>query len=182
VRNIYQLDYNTLLFKLRKHNGRVFRLVLESGKRLHLTSYSREKPKFPPDFCMALRKYLRNCWLTNVEQYEFERVVTFTFKTWAGEMRLYLELFGGGNVILVDGDGEILHALEYKRMRDRNILRGEAFSFPPPIGKNPLSIEKEEFAEALKDSGDSEVVRALVQTLSIGGFYAEEVLLQAAIE
>lgn len=182
VRNIYQLNGNTLLLKLRKHDGRIFRLILESGERLHLTSYSREKPRVPPTFCMALRKYLRNSRLTNVIQYEFERVVILTFKTWTGEMRLYLELFGGGNAILVDEKGKIIHALEYRRMRDRNILRGETFSFPPPVGKNPLNVEKREFVEILKDFGDVEIVKALVRTLSIGGFYAEEILLRASVE
>lgn len=182
VRNIYQLNGKTLLFKLRRRGGRASRLVLEAGRRLHLTSYSREKPVVPPAFCMALRKYLRNSWLTGVEQYEFERVVAFAFKTWAGEMRLYLELFGDGNVILVDENGEILQALTYKRMRDRNILRGEAFRFPPPVGKNPLKVGKEEFVEKLRGFGDVEVVRAVAKFLGVGGFYSEEVLLRAGVD
>ncbi|PMB74072.1 hypothetical protein C0199_01430, partial [Candidatus Bathyarchaeota archaeon] len=75
VSNIYQLDGKTLLFKLRGRGENVFRLVLEAGKRLNLTSYALEKPLVPPAFCMALRKYLRNSWLKNVEQYTFERIV-----------------------------------------------------------------------------------------------------------
>ena len=123
VSNVYQLDAKTLLFKLRKRDSPVSRLLLEAGQRLHLTSYVTEKPKVPPAFCMALRKYLRNGWLVNVEQHGFERVVAFSFKTKAGMVRLVLELFGVGNIIFVDEKGEILHALSYKRMRDRNILR-----------------------------------------------------------
>lgn len=182
VRNIYQLDNKVLLFKLRRRDGRVFRLVLEAGRRLNLTSYSREKPMVPPSFCMALRKYLRNCWLTGVEQYKFERVVVFTFDTRTGLMRLYLELFGGGNITLVNEEGEILHALSYRRMRDRNILRGEVFRFPPPVGQNPLEVGEKEFADKLQSFGDVEVVRALAKFLGIGGFYAEEVLLRAGVD
>lgn len=182
VRNIYQMDSQVLLFKLRRPDGRVFRLVMESGRRLHLTSYSREKPQFPPDFCMALRKYLRNCWLTDIEQHQFERVVVFSFDSWAGELRIYLELFGGGNVILVDENGEVLHALKYRRMRDRDILRGEVFRFAPPVGRNPLEVGKEEFMGKLQDSGDVEVVRALAKFLGIGGFYAEELLLRGGVD
>lgn len=182
VRNIYQIDDKIFLFKLRRHNGRVFRLILESGKRFHLTSYSRDKPKLPPAFCMALRKYLRNSRLIHVEQYEFERVVIFTFKTWSGEIRLYLELFGGGNIILADQNGKIMQALEYRRMRDRNILRGETFEFAPSVGKNPFNVNRIEFVKILKGSGNVEVVKALAKTLGIGGFYAEEVLLRASVE
>jgi len=182
VSNVYQLSSKTLLFKLRKADKPVFWLVLEAGKRLHLTSYAVEKPKVPPAFCMALRKYLRNCWLTGVEQYEFERVVVFTFKTKAGVMRLFLELFGDGNIILVGENDKILQALTYKRMRDRNVLRGEVFRFAPPSGKNPLKVSKEELLQELRNFGDVEVVRVLARFLGVGGFYAEEVLLRAGVD
>jgi glutamine cyclotransferase len=72
---------------------------MEAGRRLHLTNYELEKPHAPPAFCMALRKYLRGAWLINVEQYEFERIVTFYFKTKTGMLRLILELFGEGITI-----------------------------------------------------------------------------------
>jgi len=182
VNNVYQLDSKTLLFKLHKPSKPALRLVLEAGRRLHLTSYAAEKPFVPPAFCMALRKYLRNAMLISVEQYEFERVVVFTFKGNVGKLRLVLELFGDGNIILVDEEGKILHALTYKRMRDRNILRGELFVFAPSSGKNPFKVSMEELAVALRGFGDFEVVRAIARFLGIGGVYAEEVLLRAGIE
>jgi len=182
VSSVYQLSSKTLLFKLRKADKPVFWLIIEAGKRLHLTSYTVEKPKVPPAFCMALRKYLRNGWLTDVEKYEFERVVVLTFKTKAGVVRLFLELFGDGNIILVGENDKILQALSYKRMRDRNILRGEAFRFAPPSGKNPLEVSREELLEELRNIGDVEVVRVLARFLGVGGFYAEEVLLRAGVD
>ncbi|MGB9676753.1 MAG: ribosome rescue protein RqcH [Candidatus Bathyarchaeales archaeon] len=182
VSNIYQPDGKTLLFKLRKPENPAIWLLFEAGKRLHLTSYAVEKPTTPPAFCMALRKYLRNSILTNVEQYEFERIVVFSFKTGSGNLKLVLEIFGEGNAILIDEQGAILQALTYKRMRDRNILRGEKFIFAPPSGKNPLKIRIEEFCRELKGFGNVEIVRALARYLSIGGFYAEEVLLRTGID
>lgn len=170
VSNVYQLDAKTLLFRLRKRDSPVFRMVLEAGKRLHLTSYVVEKPLVPTAFCMALRKYLRNGWLMAIEQHEFERVVVFSFKTKAGTMWLVLELFGDGNIILVDEKAEILHALIYKRMRDRNILRGEGFRFAPSSGRNPLKVNKEEMLEELRNIGGVEVVRGLARFLRIWFF------------
>jgi predicted ribosome quality control (RQC) complex YloA/Tae2 family protein len=182
VSNVYQLNSKTLLFRLHKPDKPVFGLVLEAGRRLHLTAYAMEKPSVPPAFCMALRKYLRNGWLTSIEQYEFERVVVFGFKTKMGGLRLVLELFGEGNIILVSEKGEILHALAYKRMRDRNILRDETFVFAPSSGRNPLKVSKEEFGDELRNFGDIDVVRALTRFLSIGGVHAEEVLLRANVD
>lgn len=182
VNNVYQLDAKTLLLKLHKTDAPPLRLVMEAGRRLHLTAYALEKPLVPPAFCMALRKYLRSAWLSSVEQYEFERIVIFHFKTKAGMLRLILELFGEGNIILTDEKGEILQALVFKRMRDRNILRGEAFMFPPSSGENPFTLTKEELENVLKTLGDTEVVKALARSLGVGGVYAEEILLRANVD
>lgn len=181
VNNIYQLDAATLLLKLHKTDKPPLRLTLEAGKRLHLTAYALEPPHTPPPFCMALRKYLRNAWLRSVEQHEFERIATFTFDTRTGKLRLILELFGDGNIILTSEKGEILQALVYKHMRDRNIVRGEVYQFPP-ARKNPFKVTREDLAEALEEAGDMEVVRTLARSLGLGGVYAEETLLRAGVE
>ena len=182
VSNVYQLDAKTLILKLHKPDNPSFALVFEAGRRLHLTSYSLEKPTTPPAFCMALRKYLRNARLISIVQYEFERVVVFSFTAKEGNVQLVLELFGDGNIILVDENERIMQALVYKRMRDRDIVRNEQFKFAPSSGKNPLKVSAEEFREGLLGFGDVEAVRGLARFLSIGGVSAEEVLLRANVD
>ena len=86
VNNIYQLNEKTVILKLHKTDQPPLRLVMEAGRRLHLTTYALKPPKTPPAFCMALRKHLRGAWLESVEQYEFERVVIVHFKTKTGMM------------------------------------------------------------------------------------------------
>jgi predicted ribosome quality control (RQC) complex YloA/Tae2 family protein len=182
VNNVYQFNEKTLVLKLHKTDKPPLRLVMEAGRRLHLTAYALKPPRSPPAFCMALRKYLRGAWVDDVEQYEFERVVTVHFRTKTGVFRLILELFGEGNIILTSETGAILQALIFKRMRDRNIVRNEVYQFPPSIGKNPFKVSREELGEALKALGDVAVVRAIARFLGVGGFYAEEILLRAKVE
>ncbi len=182
VNNVYQLDAKTLLLKLHKANEPPMRLVLEAGRRLHLTNYSLEKPQTPPAFCMTLRKYLPGAWITDMAQVEFERVVAFKFRTKESALKLELELFGEGNIILTDGEGQILQALFFKKMRDRNIVRGETYQFPPSSAKNPFKVTKEDLATGLKVAGNAEVVRAIVRYLGVGGLYAEELLMRAGVE
>jgi predicted ribosome quality control (RQC) complex YloA/Tae2 family protein len=182
VNNVYQLDPKTLILKMHKTDQPPLRLVIEAGRRLHLTSYVSEKPQVPPAFCMALRKYLRGAWVTDVQHHEFERIITVKFKTKTGVLGLIIELFGDGNIILTGEKGEILQALVFKRMRDRNILRGEPFQFPPSSGRNPFKVTKEELVDGLKSAGDVEVVRVMARFLGVGGFYAEEILLRAEVE
>jgi predicted ribosome quality control (RQC) complex YloA/Tae2 family protein len=182
VNNIYQLNEKTIVLKMHKTDKPLLRLIMEAGTRLHLTNYALKPPKVPPAFCMALRKYLRGAWVDNIEQYEFERIVTVYFKTKIGMLRLILELFGEGNIILTGEKGEILQALVFKRMRDRNIIRNEVYQFPPSSGKNPFNVSKDELKEALNAAGDVEVVRAIARFLGVGGFYAEEILLRVNVE
>ncbi|KPV62657.1 MAG: hypothetical protein AOA65_1706 [Candidatus Bathyarchaeota archaeon BA1] len=181
INNIYQIGPLTILLKLHRSGQPPLHLLIEAGKRLHLTSYALKKPLKPPAFCMALRKYLRNGKVGGIQQHEFERVIIIKVNTREGEFQLISELFGDGNIILVSPQDKILQALTYRRMRDRNILRDEVFQHAPSSGKNPLSLSRQDFGDTRR-LGDLQIVRALTKFLSIGGLYAEEILLRAHID
>jgi len=181
IENIYQLNHDTLLLRLHKPNQPPLQLLMEAGKRIHLTTYVITKPIKPPAFCMELRKHLGNGRIQSIQQHEFERIVTFTISTREGNLQLIIELFGNGNIILVSPKNNIITALNYKRMRDRNILRNETFKPPPPSGKNPLHINLNDL-DQLKNQDQLQIARALARTLGIGGLYAEELLQRANIE
>jgi predicted ribosome quality control (RQC) complex YloA/Tae2 family protein len=181
IQNIYQVKGRTLILKLHQPNQPAINLLVEPSRRLHLTSYLLKKPQRPPAFCMALRKHLRNGTIIEISQQEFDRIVAATVRTKEGEFKLILELFGDGNLILVDSQSIIQQALIFKKMRDRNILRGETFQQAPSSGKNPKKLKASDLLE-LKQFKDLEIVRALTKYLSISGMYAEEILLRAQIE
>jgi len=181
IDNVYQTNHDTFIFKIRQPSKPALHLLIESGRRFHLTSYTYEKPQRPPTFCMALRKYLRNGKVTEILQHEFERLITIKVSTREGDFQFICELFGEGNIMLVGPENKILHALTYRRMRDRNILRGETLQYPPPSGKNPFKVNRQDFDE-IKKLKHLEIVRALVKFLSIGGLYAEETLYRAQID
>ncbi len=181
IENIYQINPATLVMRLHKPSQPTVQLLIEAGKRTHLTSYILEKPFKPPAFCMALRKHLRNGKIQRVQQHEFERIILFKISTKEGAFQLITELFGEGNIILVNRQGTIIAALTYKRMRDRNVIRNEAFQHAPPSGKNPFETSRQQIDE-LKNFGQLEIVRALTRFLSIGGLYAEELLLRAGLD
>lgn len=181
VDNIYQTNRKTLLLRLHQPDQPPFYFIAEAGKRLHKTSYALVRPRKPPAFCMALRKHLKNGRITELRQHEFERTVIMIINTRGGEFKLVLELFGDGNIVLVSPRNTILHALTYRKTRDRNVLRGEDFQYAPPRGKNPLKVNRRDLEE-IRNLGKMEVVRALTKFLSIGGLYAEEILLRAEVE
>ena len=181
INKIYQLNPKTILLKIRSRGGGEFNLLIEAGKRIHLTFHEFEKPKKPPNFCMALRKYLENGVIEKITQCDFERIVELNVRSGGQSYRLIAELFERGNILLIGSDGKIMHALTYRRMRDRNILRGEEYRYPPQRGVNPKNISLEHLYK-LRDFGQMEVVRGLARLLGIGGFYTEEILLRAGVD
>jgi predicted ribosome quality control (RQC) complex YloA/Tae2 family protein len=176
IGNIYQTS--PLTFLVAAHPTNV--LLIEIGRRLHLTRYVAEKPKTPSHFCMLLRKHLRRGIIDAVDMPGFERVILLSVASQGASYTLVFELFSRGTLILLDREDTILYASSYRKMRDRSIVRGTAYQLPPPRGENPAQISRPAL-DALK-AFKVEAVRALPRCLAIGGVYAEEILNRAHIE
>ena len=151
-------------------------LIIEAGRRIHLTTYIKEAPQQPSSFTMLLRKYLSGSRLEKIEQHDFDRIV----KLKIGEYTLIAELFKRGNIILVDKDNVIVSALRYEEFKDRVIKPKHEYKLPP-ARENPIDISWEKFKELIS-SQEVEIVRALARNLNMGGLYAEEILLRAGVE
>lgn len=180
INKIYQVNPKTVLMKLRGQ-GETSNLLIESGRRIHLTVYEVERPREPPSFCMALRKYLENGVIEDISQYDLERIIELHVKRGDQRYRLIVELFEKGNIILVDPENRILHALSYRKMKDRSILRGEEYKYPPQRGIDPRKAELEDFYR-LRNFGEIESVRGLTRLLGISGSYAEEILFRSSVD
>ncbi len=168
-------DGNEIRIKLRSREGRAD-LILEAGRRFHLTTYIKEAPKRPSSFTMLLRKHLSGGFIDAIEQHDFDRII----KVKVGGYTLIGELFRRGNVILLDPDGRIVAALRYEEYKDRRIMPKAEYHFPP-ARENPLDVSWERFLELMHEE-DVELVRALARKLNMGGAYAEEIALRANID
>ena len=169
-------DKDEIRIKLRTKEGRAD-LILQAGKRFHLTSYIREAPKQPSSFTMLLRKHLGGGFIDAIEQHQFDRIV----KIRVGDYTLIGELFRRGNVVLVDSDNRIVAALRYEEYRDRAIKPKAEYRFPP-ARENPLEVSFERFLKLMREDEDLELVRALARKLNMGGMYAEEISIRAGFE
>ncbi|KAL2435376.1 Ribosome quality control complex subunit 2 [Exophiala dermatitidis] len=105
VSNIYDLSSRIFLFKFAKP-GRREQLLVDSGFRCHLTSFSRTAATAPSAFVSRLRKYLKSRRVTNVAQIGTDRVIEITFSE--GQYRMFLEFFAAGNIIVTDADLNVL--------------------------------------------------------------------------
>jgi len=175
IDNIYQFSPLALLITLHPPRN----LILEAGRRVHLTRYFVERPSRPSLFCSILRRHLRQGVIEDVGVEDFERVLYLRVSSTQGTRRLVVEVFSSGNILLLDEKDTVLQALTYRRMRDRNILRGEAYRLPPSRGISPDQATLGELSALKTHKGN--VARALGRTLSLGSPYVEEILLRAGI-
>ena len=112
VANIYDLNDKTYLFKFAvPGKSEKMLLLLESGVRFHTTKYARDKNDLPSPFAMKLRKHIRTRRLEDVKQLCNDRVVDFKFGSGDAVFHIILELYANGNIILADGNYEILALL-----------------------------------------------------------------------
>ncbi|MFP4116072.1 MAG: ribosome rescue protein RqcH [Candidatus Aenigmatarchaeota archaeon] len=172
IQKIYQRD-KRLRIQIYA-GGESYDLLLEPGK-IYVSEYDRKGPAKPPNFCMFLRKYLRNKTLREIRQHKFDRIVELHTE----EYILVCELFGRGNFVLVDRDGEIVQPLEVQKWSERKVSPGKKYKYPP-AGKDPRKLGSREFGRLVKT--EDETVRKIARDLNLGGRWAEEACLRAGVE
>lgn len=184
VDKVYLYPDALLRLRMRHHaHGRV-ELIIQVGplKRIHTVDPLEvpDAPDRPPEFAKMLRSHLAGAELTAVSQVGFDRIVELAFSRPDGDRTLVAELFGDGNIALVDEAGDVIQPLRTVRVTARSVAPGEPYK-PPEQRINPLRIDQEAFIETMRAS-DADIVRTLATQLNLGGRYAEELCARADVE
>ena len=180
IANIYEVE-DLLIFKINSKEGRK-NLIIKSDSRINLTNYDYPIPRYPSQYIMSLRKFLKNRKILSISQHNFDRIVIFELYNPETEpWRFVIELFNKGNFLFIDDKNLLKIAKKYRKFKDRDVLAGKEFSFPQSRGIDFLRINKEEFEEIIKIS-DNEIVRILARNINIAGLYSEEICYRAKID
>jgi predicted ribosome quality control (RQC) complex YloA/Tae2 family protein len=180
----YLYDDDALRLKMRHYDrGRVELLVdVRETKHLRVAQPERvpQAPERPPNFAMMLRNRLEGAELVGVDQFEFDRIVQIHFERGDGRTTIVAELFGDGNVVVLDGNGEVVDCLDAVRLKSRTVVPGSPYEFPE-ARFNPLSVGRDGFVARMEQS-NTDVVRTLATQLNFGGLWAEELCTRAGVE
>ena len=96
---------------------------MESGVRFHSTKFARDKSDMPSPFAMKLRKFIRTKRLEDVRQLGTDRVVDFKFGSGEAVYHIIMELYASGNIILTDGNYEVLALLRSHQFEEDVIVQ-----------------------------------------------------------
>ncbi len=138
-----------------------------------------DAPGRPPNFAMMLRNRIANAELVEVGQYEFDRIVTLAFERGDERTTVVVELFGDGNLAVLDEHDEVVDSLRTVRLKSRTVAPGAPYEFPDSR-LNPLAVSYDAFV-ARMEASDTDVVRTLATKVNFGGLYAEEVCARAGV-
>lgn len=157
-------------------------LVIKPPLAVFVTSYPKPAPKNPTWFAMLLRKHLKAMWLFKIEQYDFDRILMFSFGFYEEndpvvKFVLIVEMFRDGNILLADQENKIVGILSREYMKDRTLAPKSIYVFPEKKKGFDLSID-----EIIELSKEYEIVKGLATQLNIGGLYAEETCLLAGVD
>lgn len=151
-------------------------LIMECGSRIHISQYPLENPTNPPTFPMLLRKRIKGGHVESIKQHNFDRVVEIRIKK-DKYYTIIVELFGKGNIILLDDENNIILPLKRKYFSARDISSKKEYVFPEELGINPITADEDDFKSLFKDN-ESDVVRTLARN-GFGSLYAEEIIERA---
>lgn len=176
INKIYHPEKKTIVLSLRTSEGKnnlyiKLPFVWLSTKRI-------EMPEKISGFCGLLRKYLENSRIASINQIESERIIEIKFRKGEKEYKLFVELFGEGNIIICDKEKEIIAPLEQQEWKDRKIIAGEKYELPP-AKENIFTLSMDEFK---KKMNDSEAVSKNMAMFGAGSVYAEEICLRSGID
>lgn len=178
VYKVYVISPGVMVIRLHGKEHARHQLLIEPGRRAHLTTQPFAPPKNPPAFAMLLRKYLGGGRVLGIRQHGIQRILILDIGKHDRVFHLVIELFDQGNIVLCDDDYRIIQPFSTHRFREREVVAGAHYVLPP---EGPATSGLDAFADFL-ESDERDIVRALAVGAMLGGPYAEYVVKAAGIE
>ncbi|MBI2445418.1 NFACT family protein [Candidatus Micrarchaeota archaeon] len=157
----------TFRFKFR-HTDWVFHLP----EAAFLTQTPPQFTAHPDSFVMLLRKRLTGR-LEKISQMGFDRIVQLHFS----DVSIIVELFGEGNLLLLDQIGYILKPWRGEQFASRKLYAGQKYVAPPQDKTHPSA-----WTPALLEGLAGPIIAGLSKTVNLSPFYLEEVCIRAGVD
>ncbi len=184
VDKAYLYEDSLVRLKMRDYERGRIELLVQVGeqKRVHVTEpeFVPAAPDRPPNFAKMLRNRIAGADLAAVSQHGFDRILEFEFRRGDADTTIVAELFGEGNLAVLDESGAVVDSLSTVRLQSRTVAPGAQYGFPE-TRINPLDMDRDTFGRAMAES-DTDLVRTLATQLNLGGTYGEELCTRAGVE
>eukprot|EP00729_Bicosta_minor_P008615 gene8615-26351_t len=165
--NMYDIDKKTYLLKLSRPPSKSV-LLIESGIRLHTTSYEWPKNPNPSGFAMKCRKHIRTRRLNGITQLGSDRVVCLTFGANETAHHLIIELYDKGQIALCDHNYVILTLLRPRADGD-DVRFAVHERYPIENAKEMPAATIDALSTLMAAAGDGDPLRKLLNPICASG-------------
>jgi len=178
VSNIYGINRNSLLFKMR-HPDKPDIMLMISSMGMWTTS-KKIDPIEPNKLLRRLRNDLLRSKIEKIEQIGAERIAYLTFSNFDNRLVLIVEFFGEGNMLLCNYNKKILALMHSIDVRHRQLRVGLEYRPPPQDGLDIMELKKEEFRKILSTS--TSVGKIIGRGLGLPKKYVEEIIRLSSVD
>ncbi|KAK6114481.1 Fibronectin-binding protein A N-terminus (FbpA) family protein [Brugia pahangi] len=166
VSNVYDMDSKTYLIRIQKPDEKCF-IMLESGCRIHKTTFDWPKAQFPSSFTMKLRKHIRHKRLESITQLGVDRIIDMQFGFDEYACHVIVELYDRGNVILTNNNYTILNVLRPRTDKETDMRFSVQERYPVEAARQDVNCPtKYELIEGFKKAKKGESVKRFLAPLT----------------
>ncbi|EQD36067.1 Fibronectin-binding protein A domain protein [mine drainage metagenome] len=179
VDKFYDLGDGRFTLKLSRRDFKANILCILSHT-LHMTAYT-EKYGEPSNFAVAVRKRIAGYIVNSVTKVNNDRIVKLSLAKGESTVDMVFEMFGKGNLVIVDGTGRVLLAYAYEDFRGRSIKPRSEYKPPENLGTDILACSKDEARGLMQKHGDTGIMSFMSKWTNIGTLYVENAILSLGI-
>ncbi len=142
-----------------------------------------EAAEEPTAFAMGMRKHIEGAAVTGIAQHGTDRIIILGLSSKSGRRSLIIEMFGKGNMVLVDGNGTIEQCYLAVSFRDRKIAPRAQYNFPKSTATVAWNSGESEVIGAVREAmGKRKAMAELSKRINVGPLYLEDVFNRAGID
>ena len=178
VSNIYGINRNSLLFKMR-HPDKPDIMLMISTMGVWTTNKKIDSIE-PNKLLRRLRNDLLRSKIEKIEQIGTERIVYLTFSNFDNRFVLIVEFFSEGNMLLCNYNKKILALMHSIDVRHRQLRVGLEYMPPPDDGIDVIDLKKDDLKKMLTTS--TGIGKIIGRSLGLPKKYVEEIIRLSSID
>jgi predicted ribosome quality control (RQC) complex YloA/Tae2 family protein len=135
-------------------------------------------------FAMAIRKRIEDSKVLDLYQHGSDRIVVFEFAKKDERYRLFVEMFGKGNLILVNSAGKIELCSRLINFRERSVRPGFEYVLPKSDSIELRNLNKEDIERVMETvcGSQNKMIIEISKFINIGPIYLDEVIRGAGLD
>jgi predicted ribosome quality control (RQC) complex YloA/Tae2 family protein len=143
-----------------------------------------EQAEQATQFAIGVRKRIEDQKVLRIYQHNFDRIIILEILARGEAYKLVIEMFGKGNVILLNKDGKIVQCQKTVLFRGREIRPHAVYIFPESNSVDPEKADRETIKEILEDaqSKGGRLISELSKSINVGPLYLEDMISRCGLD